>query len=74
MTPGLVQWVKGSGVAAAAAAIQSLAQELPFDSGTVPKKNTKEKIILKRAQQTQTDNKTFLPFHFTNYISIIAQN
>ena len=58
----------------AAAKIQSLAQELPFDSGTVPKKNTKEKIILKRAQQTQTDNKTFLPFHFTNYISIIAQN
>ena len=28
--PGLAQWVKGSGVAAAVAQLQSLAQELPY--------------------------------------------
>ena len=37
MNPGLVQWVKGSGVAAAAAAAQT---ELPHAVGEVIKKKT----------------------------------
>ena len=44
MIPGSVQWGKGSGVATAAAQIQSLAQELRCDTGASSKKNNnKEK-------------------------------
>lgn len=38
---GLVQWVKGSGIAIW---IQSLAQVLPYAMGTVIKKNSNNKI------------------------------
>ena len=49
--PGLVQWVKGSGVAmaavkvAAAAQICSLAQELPYAVGAAIKKFFKKRIL-----------------------------
>ena len=36
--PGPGQWVKGSGIAAPAAQIQSLAQELPYAAGAAIKK------------------------------------
>ena len=48
--PGPVQWVKGSGVAAAvvqvtaAAWIQSLAQELPYATGAAIKKKKKKEF------------------------------
>ena len=38
---GLVQWVKGFGVTAAEACIQSLAQELPYAMGVAIKKKKK---------------------------------
>ena len=38
-----MEWVKGSGIAAAAAWIQSLAQELPYATGGAIKKPTKQK-------------------------------
>ena len=41
LMPSLVQWVKGSGVAAAAW-IQPLAQEHPYAMGMAIKKNTLE--------------------------------
>ena len=37
MTPGLAQWVKGSGIATAVARIQSLTQELPHGAGVAIK-------------------------------------
>ena len=37
MIPGPAQWVKGSGVATAAAGIQSLAEELPYAKGVAIK-------------------------------------
>ena len=42
MIPGWEQWVKGSGVAAAVAQIQSLTQELPFATGVAMKIKMKE--------------------------------
>ena len=42
LIPGPVQWVKGSGVAAAAAQIQSLAGERPYATSTVIKKKKKK--------------------------------
>ena len=46
MIPGLVQWVKASGVAAAVAQIQSLAQELPYAVGAAIK-TTKKRLGMK---------------------------
>ena len=37
--PGLVHWVKGSGIATVVARIQSLAQELPHAMGLAIKNN-----------------------------------
>ena len=39
LSPGLAQWVKGSGVATAVARIQSLAQELPYAVSVAIKKS-----------------------------------
>ena len=52
LTPSLAQWVQGSGVAAAAARIQSLAQELPYTTAGVAIKN--ELICLKIHTITKT--------------------
>ena len=49
MIPSLAQWVKGSGIAIAAAQVtagaltQSLAWELPYAAGTAIKKKKKKK-------------------------------
>ena len=51
MSPGLLQWVKGSCVAtaagrvAAAAVVQSLVQELPCAMGVVIKKKSRECLL-----------------------------
>ena len=48
--PGLLQWLKGSGIAtavtqvAAAAQIQSLAQELPYAIGVTIKKKIRNRL------------------------------
>ena len=42
--PGLAQWVKGSGIAAAAAQMQSLAQKLPHDAVAAIKSKCVNKV------------------------------
>ena len=42
MTLGPAQWVKGSGIAAASAWIQSLARELPYAVGAAAKQTNKK--------------------------------
>ena len=43
LIPSLLPWVKGSSIAAAAAWIQSLTQELPCATGVATKKKKKRK-------------------------------
>ena len=42
LIPGLVQWVKGSGVAIAVAWIQSLAWEFPYATGAAIEQTNKQ--------------------------------
>ena len=52
--PHLVPWVKGSSVAAAAAQIQSQAQELPYAEGAATKINKKQIEYSKEDRGTET--------------------
>ena len=51
LIPSLLPWVKGSSIAAAAARIQSLTQELPCATGVATKKKKKKKKKKKSARK-----------------------
>ena len=52
--PGPAQWIKGSGIAAAAAGIHSLARELPYAVGPAKKIKKKKKKKGKERKKKKT--------------------
>ena len=55
MIPGPAQWVKGSGIATAAAQSQPLAWELPDATGAMIKKKKKKKEEKKKKKERKKE-------------------
>ena len=53
MIRSLTQWIKGLGIVAAAAWIQSLAQELPYSVGAAIKLKKKKKMRVRCVEKQQ---------------------